>query len=462
MKGMKWIILALVVLMVAGFGACSKDESAEGDLKGSGEAAEPPKGEVTVTFMNNESGLPQDFIDSFNNENEGNIMLVRTEYDWTKFIADAMAGTAADLMMLGSGSDVAYYVNRGLFYPMDELIAESDAINVEDIEFKPNAEYKYDKETGNFGEGHWYGFSKDYNNIGCITYNKEMFDAAGIPYLSDEEPITYDEFYELAKKLTIKDDSGNVKTFGTEFTPGWIRFLVSDMAYMSGLSFYTDDTRSEMNNDPKMRDLWKYWARLMVEDIAPNVRNPSPSGWTGASFESDRVAMVQLGYWFGANLQKNEGFNEKYGWAPTPFLKKGGERVTNTLGATGIVMYAKTKHPKKAFEVFEWYMAGAYGIERAKTGWGIPPLKSLYKYLPQDNEYNKQRYKVAMDDAKYFKPWQTSPHIAQATWEEAWMNNIDPLVMGKIDYDTFIDNYYEDMNENLERGYEETQALMGQ
>jgi hypothetical protein len=67
-----------------------------------------------------------------------------------------------------------------------------------------------------------------------------------------------------------------------------------------------------------------------------------------------------------------------------------------------------------------------------------------------------------MDDAKYFKPWQTSPHIAQATWEEAWMNNIDPLVMGEIDYDTFIDRYYEDMNEALELGYEETQALLGQ
>ncbi len=419
------------------------------------------KGAVTVTFMNDESGLPQAFIDSFNEENAGKIVLVRTQNDWTKFIADAMAGTAADLLMLGSGSDVAYYVNRNLFYDMTELFEKSDVINVDDIEFLPNAEYKFNKETQKFGEGSWYGFSKDYNNIGCITYNKEIFKEMGVDFLDDEVPLTYQEFYELAKRLTKKDADGNVLIFGTEFTAGWIKFLVSDMAYIEGLSFYADEKRNKMNEDPRMRELWKFWARFQVEGIAPNVNNPSPGGWTGSSFESDRVAMVQLGYWFGANLQKNEGYNEKYGWAPTPNMTKGGQRVTNTLGATGIVMYAKTPHPEEAMKVFEWYMAGAYGIERAKTGWGIPPLKSLYHYLPTGNEYNDQRLKVAFDDAKYFKPWQSNPHVAGSAFEGAWLNNIDDLVLGKISEDEFIDRYYAEMNALLADGYKETQSLLG-
>ncbi len=450
----KFILVFLLIGLLAFVGCSKKDDSGAVEEK-------KDAGPVTVTFMNNESGLPQAFIDKFNAEYKGRIELVRTEYDWTKFVADAMAGTAADLLMLGSGSDVAYYVNRGLFYDMTDLFKNSSVINESDIELLPNAEYKFSKDTQNFGEGSWYGFSKDYNNIGCLTYNKEHFTEAGIPFLSDEDPITYQELYELAKKLTKKDENGNVLVFGTEFTAGWIKFLVSDMAYIEGLSFYEDENRNKMNEDPKMRELWKFWARFQVEDLAPNVNNPSPGGWTGSSFESDRVSIVQLGYWFGANLQKNEGYNEKYGWAPTPVVTKGGTRVTNTLGATGIVMYAKTPHPEAAMEVFEWYMAGDYGIERARTGWGVPPLKSLYEYLPKDNEYNKQRLKVAFDDAKYFKPWQTNPHIAASGFEGAWMNNIDDLVLGKITEDEFVDNYYAELNDLLADGYELTKTLLG-
>ena len=127
----------------------------------------------------------------------------------------------------------------------------------------------------------------------------------------------------------------------------------------------------------EMNKIWQYFGpSISSTDIVPNVMNPAPS-WAGANFQSDRVAMVQLGYWFGAQLSTNPDFEKKYGWAPTPVMTKGGLRVTDTLGATGIVMYAKTKVPDQAFKVFEWYMGGEYGQERAKTGWGIPPLKSL-------------------------------------------------------------------------------------
>jgi len=115
-------------------------------------------------------------------------------------------------------------------------------------------------------------------------------------------------------------------------------------------------------------------------------------------------------------------------------------------------MYAKTKVPDEAFKVFEWYMGGEYGQERAKTGWGIPPLKSLASLLPEDNAYNKSRKMIALDDAKYFKPWQTSPWIPSTSWDDAWNKNIEPLVRGEINYDQFVDNYYASMNKLLADG----------
>jgi multiple sugar transport system substrate-binding protein len=406
----------------------------------------------TVTFMCIETDLPKDFVDKFNAANP-DINLVRTEEDWTKWTADAMAGSASDLIRMGTGTDTAYYVKRGLLYDMTKMMQASKIVRMDDVDKAGNSAYQFDGKD--FGKGSWYGLSKDYNNVGCVTYNKEMFKAAGIAFPSETKPITYyDEFYNLAKKLTKKDSSGKVTVWGVEFPNSWLQFLISDMATAQGISFYADKEKSVLNSDPKMKELWKYWTRFPVEDISSNSRNPN-SGWAGTAFQSDRSAIVQLGYWYGAQLQSNKGYETKYGWAPTPIVRAGAKRAANTLGATGIVMFSKTKVPKEAFRVWEWYMGGEYGLERARTGWGIPPLLSLRKYLPEDNAYNKSRKAVAFDDAKYFVAWQASPYVTWAPWNTAYGKHIDDLVKGSITADKFVDLMFADVNIDLKAGREE-------
>ena len=220
---------ACVVLNMCVFGGCG------------GGGKEKEAGPVTVTYSADEPNLPQAMVDSFNVKYEGHIKLVRTEWDMTKFIADAIAGTASDLFVLGNSTDVAYYVNRNLLYDMTELLEKSDMIKMDDIEFSASADYKFDRETQAFGTGSWYGLCANYNNTQCITYNKEMFAEAGIPFLSDEEPITYQEYFELAKKLTTKDNSGGVLVFGVEAPASWIPMYISTMARMEGLNVYADE-----------------------------------------------------------------------------------------------------------------------------------------------------------------------------------------------------------------------------
>jgi multiple sugar transport system substrate-binding protein len=206
-----------------------------------------------------------------------------------------------------------------------------------------------------------------------------------------------------------------------------------------------------MNNDPKVRDLWKYWTRFPMEDISSNMRNPN-LGWAGDAFQSDRSAITQLGYWFGAQMQSNDNYGTRYGWAPTPIVRKGSPRSTTTMGATGIAMYSKTKVAKEAFRVWEWYMAGDYGIDRARTGWGIPALKSLVKLLPEDNDFNRIRKRIALDDGKYFKPWQFSPYVTWTQYMPSYTANIDDLVKGSLTTDQFIDKFYAGLNDTLATG----------
>ncbi len=410
------------------------------------------EGPITLTFMVHEADLPKEFVDKWNAANP-DINLVRVEQNFEKWVADAMVGTAPDIRQLGQGSDVPYYARRGLFLDITDYLKKSDVIKMDDIDPLGNSSYQWDGKVS--GKGSWYGLTKDYNNVGALTYNTEMFAKAGIAKLSKTQPITYqEEMYELGKKLTEKDASGNVMTWGYEIAGSWVPFFASDMAYAEGISFYADELTSVMNNESKMRNIWKYWARFMKEDISSNVRNPA-AGWTGSAFQSDRVAMVQMGYWYGAQLQENPGFNEKYAWAPTPILRKGSKRFTNTLGATGTVIYSKTKYPDQAFKVFEWYTAGEYGIHRAKTGWGLPAVFSLRKYLPEDNEFNKSRKDIAFDDAKYFVPWQATTLMPSSLWAGAWGAGIDEYVKGEINADAFVDRFFAYLNEELQAGKEE-------
>ena len=404
---------------------------------------------ATVKFMSSAADLPDDWVVKYNKENTDGITIVRTELDYTKFVAEAMAGNASDLINMGQGSDVAYYAPRGLLLPITKQLAKSKVLKMSDIDMLGNMNYQFDVKSMQFGKGEWYGLTKDYNNVTAITYNREMFKAAGIADLSETVPITYEQVYQIVKKLTKKDASGKPLIWGTE--PAFWLYCASDMATASKLSFFSDKDKTKMNNDPKMRDIWKYWARFSVEDLAPNVKNPAP-GWAGSDFQSDRVALVQLGYWFGAQMRSSPGVSEKYGWAPAPIAFKGAPRVTNTLGATGVVFYAKTKVIDAAFKVFEWYMGGGYGQERARTGWGIPPLKSLAPLLPEGDKFDKSRKVIALDDAKYFQPWQTCPWIPADIWTKSWTGPLEKVVRGEINADQFVDQFYSNMNKAIADG----------
>ncbi len=252
---------------------------------------------------------------------------------------------------------------------------ESDFTDVDDIDLGGSGAYRFDGQEQ--GKGSWYGLPKDYNNVTAITYNRELFDKAGVEYPSETEPMTYEQFVELARKVTFEE--GGNKYFGTEVHTSWVPFIASDMAYMIGKTLHTPDGL-KMNEDPEVRDIWKYFLRLRKEGISSNIEEPL-SGWAGSAFQAGSIAMVQLGYWFGASCASVENYQEKFGWAPAPVMSKDGPRVTSSLGATGFVISSQTKYPDQTFAVFEWYMAGDPGVERAKTGWGIPPLKSLQPLL---------------------------------------------------------------------------------
>jgi multiple sugar transport system substrate-binding protein len=401
--------------------------------------AEAPSGPVTLRIMSPASDFTDEWISAWNSANP-DIQLIREEVSQAKWIADHLAGTPADIINVGAGADIPYFAKRGLLLDLTKYFSGSSKIGP-DIDKEGSGAYFFEKK--------WYGLPKDYNNVTAITYNKELFTKAGIPFPSQTVPMTYAEFYALAKKLSQPGKG----IFGTEVHGGWSTFIASDMAFMLGKTLHVDN-QSKMNEDPVVRDIWKYFLRLRKDNISSNLTN-TLSGWAGSAFQSDNIAMVQLGYWYGASCAAIPGYVDKYGWAPAPVMVKGGTRVTNSLGATGFVISAKTKYPDQAFKVFEWYMADTPGVERAVTGWGIPPLKSLQTKLPYGNAFDKARKDIALEEVKYMRPPQISWYTTNEVYLNNWKEAERAYLSGSVTEDGAIDMFYKSMNEALKLGKEE-------
>src|SRR5207247_9683690 len=78
-----------------------------------------------------------------------------------------------------------------------------------------------------------------------------------------------------------------------------------------------------------------------------------------------------------------------------------GKQLNPTISGTGMVMAQATKNPDAAWKFFEYYMAGAPAQARAKSGWGVPPLKSQYVQMPREADFQKQVQQVLPDSRRY-------------------------------------------------------------
>ena len=68
----------------------------------------------------------------------------------------------------------------------------------------------------------------------CCSYNKDLFDAAGVAYPSND--MTWDEYYDLAAKMTSGE--GSSKVYGTHHhTSGSIGFCICNSGWKERLYF---------------------------------------------------------------------------------------------------------------------------------------------------------------------------------------------------------------------------------
>jgi multiple sugar transport system substrate-binding protein len=339
-------IIALVALSACGGGAPATEPGGE---------VVPPE-EVVNLRLGVDSGMAppiieviQAAIEDWNAANPGIQVVVEVtpEY-WVKIPSAFASGTAPDIIYNTVTETTSTFAELGMYLDLDDYIAASEIVNPDD--FEPGI-----WSTAEWNGGTWV-VPYAWTDLG-ITYNKAMFDAAGLDY--PEAGWTWDEFLATAKALTVDTTGDGVMDqwgFAMNNWPylGLFPFIMSN----GGEILSADKTEVLVDSEAGMEAIKFYLGLVHTEKVAPTAldlgENPNPFATGVVAMELTRsFAPYQYGL-----------INPDLAFGVTSIPMKT-DRV-NYFEGSGFGINSKSEFPDEAWKVIEFLASPEHQLTMAE------------------------------------------------------------------------------------------------
>jgi len=370
------VLFAFALLFITVMSACGSagSGSAPSSTTGGTGSEEPITLRMTVWGSPEEVAAYKFAIQRFE-ENNPNIKVelqhIAADYD-TKLTTMVAGNDVPDIAMMESGSIAYPLAEQGKFYNLQEFLDNDPLINVDSL--VPNIMYSL--EPGNV-----IGIGPGPESF-ALFYNEDIFKEAGIapPPSKLSEAWTWDEFVEVAKKLTVDTngrtaddpefDPKNIKQYGVSASTWW--GVYSNFIYSNGGDFVSEDGKRFALNEPAAVDALQKISDLMnVHHVSPSPVQAKNIPATNVALQTKKVAMVIDGQWASAGLaQSNFNFNV----GVMPVLK---EPVTTVVSAM-FSMFTSTEHPEEAWKLLKAMIDPEASIEMITSGTWMPSHKDWY------------------------------------------------------------------------------------
>jgi multiple sugar transport system substrate-binding protein len=417
-----------------------------------------PKGMVGVSYMMWAGELSEDEINQFQTENP-NITLTRLDPDQVRFYAMLAAGNPPDCYRL-QAPEFPQLLARALVLNLQDYFEVSQVIDINDLAEANN--YYRAHSPLDVGKGDIYGMVKDWSPDCTLWINTTLFEKAQIPAPKDDTPLTYDEVFDLGKRMTQKEGDRTLVWGYCNNDTGWIERYWEVWINAIGSSLFSSDFTkfNLLDNEDAIRAV-KFTMDCYEEGISQSPLNPSPRGWPGPDFLAGQIAMMQYGFWYSgmvtgtAAARGMEDDNDAI-MVPAPIWGERGKRISTTITATASVVAKATKNPDEAWTAFEWYNGGEPAITRAKGGWGVPGQKKMYAMIPEEDELRQQVKKVLLGEMAY------SDHVVRfnpfirggepSAVGAAFANYRERTLQGEFTFDQMIELVQGEVEEAIEEG----------
>jgi len=345
---MKWrrVFVAIVTMsMIAA--ACSSDGGGGTDSgQGSGE-------DVTLNFWLYKEGYG--FIDQVVSAFEAanpNIHIDVTNYPETaygvKMDTAIAAGKPPDIALVGPE-----LMHAGLLLPLDDMVKEQgidlSTFNqgIVGTSLAPPESCRFDGKLYCLGS---------YTGMVALFYNKDMFDAAGVPYPAAWPPMSVDQFVADACQLTDPDNQVWGAAYGDPITfLPWETVVSPDGKTATGVV-----------NGPASVEAHEVLAKGMQDGCAPSLNILDPWEQGTDYFARGQLAMVVTDF---QSLKKIENAGINYGVTGSPTAT--GVEPWFNVWTDSIGAFANTEHPKEA-EAFITFLATEGQTLRVRSTGDLP------------------------------------------------------------------------------------------
>lgn len=240
-----------------------------------------------------------------------------------------------------------------------------------------------------------YGIPK-YLAPGGIWYNKKHFDEAGIPYPTPD--WTWDEFFEIAKKLTKKDASGKVTRYGFydwSFMSGGVAATINNLALFGGWEMFNDDGTLNSIDDPRYKKaVESYYNAAMVDKSIPDIATVTAEKLHYMyDMYKGRWSMLisarNTALFFDIHRQNGQLTTEDddagiYGLAYMPKWDKNSPSKQSIDSVGGDAICKNTKNPDEAFAFIYWHTTDCL-LGSSKIAHRVPASRTVDTKTLMDN-----------------------------------------------------------------------------
>jgi len=325
--------MAFLVSTLGGCGSSSSEQSSNSSTTGEGKTIK-----LVITQWgepNKDKSLDQNY--QFGVHNPGyeleTMVIPEAEYS-SKLNQMIAAGNAPDIITAWECDLQGFAANKKII-ALDDYIAKSTKVKADD--FIPAVAKLKELNGATYGLPWCYAAE-------IMYYNKDMFDAAGVAYPTNE--WTMSDFIAAAEKLT-KIENGKVVQYGADgmgFVGGWWSGIgaAGDEIYKDGKLSIGEGAKKFLKTQKELVD------KQLI---------PAPSADSAGSdlFASGRAAMTRTGSWM-VGTYKDLEFN----WDIAPQPKD--VRSYNTLHTGMYSIPETTKDKDSAWKAIEWLMSDGQPI----------------------------------------------------------------------------------------------------
>jgi multiple sugar transport system substrate-binding protein len=371
-----------------------------------------------------EKAAYQAAIDKFTEDTGVKVQMTVTDADQyaTKLQAAVSGNKVPDVFYIEQ-ANLQSYVASGVLLDITDQVEEA-GVDLDNIWEYGVDSYRFDGTLQGTPEGRLYGLPKDVGPF-AFGYNKTMLEAAGIPLPDPDVPLTFDEFRDVAKQLTVDTDGdGALDQWGTGLNVQW---NLQSMVWSNG-GDWTNEDRTEVTVDtPEFAEALQYFADLTnVDGVTPSASEAATLD-TYQRWMAGEIGFFPVGPW---DVSVYNDLDFEYDLIPWP-AGSTGESAT-WVGSLGIGVSATSGNPDAAVQLATYLSADPDAQQTlVDANVQIPNLIDMaeeWAGAADAKPANRQEFLDIVQD--YGRAMPASFTYGAEWYDELWVN-IQPVLDGK-------------------------------